>query len=216
MLRRWGLSVAVDRDDNVYAVRQREVRDENGDTKFDFVLYAFDENCDIKNVCVLDFLYADEYTRLNIAVDKNQNLIMLTSRDNQVYVCDNTGKLKFQFQRDGRWLCNLSISNNNDIMIVSDDCSAIHTYSTEGDLKSTIKLPDGHEALCVAFDYSICKIIVLTYVWNKKSLFLLSYSETGELENSVFFCKSYDATVELKSHPSGPLAVRCNTSITFL
>ena len=210
-----GLSVAVDRDDNVYAVRRREVRDENGDTKYDFVLFAFDENYNIKNVCVLDFLYTDGYTDLNIAVDKNQNLIMLTELNNQVYVCDNTGKLKFQFQRDGRLLRSLSISNNNDIMIVSHDCRAIHTYSTEGDLKSTIKLPDGHKAYNVAFHYSICKIIVLTYVSNKESYFLLSYSETGELENSVFFCESY-AYVELKSHPSGPVAVRHNTSITFL
>ena len=212
-----GLSVAVDRDDNVYAVRLREVRDENGDTKYDFVLYAFDENYNIKNVCVLDFLDS-VYTHLNIAVDKNQNLIMLTRGDNQVYVCANTGKLKFQFRPDGRLLWSLSISNNNDIMIESHDCSAIHTYSTEGDLKSTIKLPDGHEAYDVAFHHSICKIIVLTYVENKESYFLLSYSETGELENSVFFCKryAYIESVEMKSHPSGPLAVRYNTSITFL
>ena len=215
VLRRWGLSGAVDRDDNVYAVRRREVRDENGVTKCDVVLYAFDENCDIKNVCVLDFLYADEYTRLNIAVDKNQNLIMLIELNNQVFVCDNTGKLKFQFQRDGGRLQSLSISNNNDIMIVSHDYSAIHTYSTEGDLKSTIKLPDGHKALCVAFHYSICKKIVLTCDWNKEFLFLLSYSETGELENSVFFCEGY-ARVEMKSHPSGPVAVRYDSSVTFL
>ena len=217
VLRHLGLSVAVDRDDNVYAVRRREVRDENGDTKYDFVLYAFDENYKIKNVCVLDFLCTVEwpYEHMNIAVDKNQNLIMVAKWNNQVYVFDNTGKLKFQFQRDGRWLRSMSTSNNNDIMIVSDDCRAIHTYSTEGDLKSTIKLPDGPEALCVAFHHSICKIIVLTYDWNKEFLFLLSYSETGELENSVFFCKGYP-WVELKSHPSRPVAVLYMTSITFL
>ena len=213
---RCGLSVAVDRDDNVYAVRLRVVRDENGDTKFDVALCVFDENYSIKNVCVLDFLYTKQYAAgLNIAVDKNQNLIMVTGWNNQVYVCDNTGKLKFQFQRDGRWLRSLSISNNNDIMIVSYDYSAIHTYSTEGDLKSTIKLPDGHQAYGVAFDYSICKIIVLTCFWNKVFLFLLSYSETGELENSVFFCKG-DKAVELKSHPSRPVAVLYDSSVTFL
>ena len=216
VLTRWELSVTVDRDDNVYAIRLREVCDENGCTKYDFVLYAFDENCDIKNVCVLDFLCTEKYTPLNIAVDKNQNLIMLTALNNQVHVCDNTGKLKFQFQRDGSWLRSLSISNNNnDIMIVSNDHRAIHTYSIEGDLKSTIKLPDGHEAYDVAFRHSICKIIVLTYVKKEDSYFLLSYSETGELKNSVLFCKGY-AGVELKSHPSGPVAVRYNSSITYL
>ena len=218
VLGRCGLSVTVDSDDNVYAIKLRKVGDENGDTKFDIVLYTFDENYNIKNVCVLDFLCTEEWSFINIAVDKNQNLIMVIEWNNQVYVCDNTGKLKFQFQRDGWRLRSLSISNNNDIMMISLEGSAIHTYSTEGDLKSTIKLPDGHEALCVAFHYSICKIIVLTYVWNKESLFLLSYSETGELENSVFFCKGYagEESVEMKSHPSGPVTVRYKTSITFL
>ena len=109
----------------------------------------------------------------------------------------------------------MSISNNNDIMMVSEDDRAIHTYSTDGDLKSTIKVPDGHETLQVAFHHAICKIIVLTYVKKEDSYFLLSYSETGELENSVFFCKA-NAEVEMKSHPSGPVAVRYDIIVTFL
>ena len=220
VLRHEGSSVTVDSDDNVYAIRRRVVRDENGSTKYDFVLYAFDENYNIKTVCVLDFLHTQEWPYVNIAVDKNQNLIMLTSWNNQVYVCDNTGKLKFQFQPDGRLLWSLSISNNNDIMIVSDDRSAIHTYSTDGGLKSTIKVPDGHEALRVAFHHSMCKIIVFTHVEKEDSYFFLSYSETGELENSVFFRKKDQEVswwkIEMKSHPSGPLAVLYNRRITFL
>ena len=215
-----GSSVAVDSDDNVYAIRRREVLDENGDTKYDFVLYAFDENYNIKTVCVLDFLHTERWSYVNSVVDKNQNFIMLPSGNNQVCVCNNTGKLKFRFQRDGAWRQTLSISNNHDIMIVSDDRSAIHTYSTDGDLKSTIKVPDGHQALRVAFYYGIWKMIVLTYAEKEDSLFFLSYSETGELENSVFFCKKDPEVnlwkIQLKSHPSGPLAVRYNRSITFL
>ena len=215
-----GLSVAVDSDDNVYAVTWRGVRDENGDTQSDVVLYAFDKNYNIKNAGVLDFLPAEEWPYVNIALDKNQNLIMLTDWNNQVYVCDYTGKLKFQFQRDGNLLKSLSISSNNDIMIVSDDDRAIHTYSTHGDLKSTIKVPNVHKALHVAFHHSICKIIVLTYVKKEHSYFLLTYSETGKLENSVFFCKEdpevHWLEIEMKSHPSGPVTVRRSTSITFL
>ena len=215
------LSVAVDSDDNVYAIRKRKVLDENGDYKYDFVLYAFDENYNIKNVCVLDFLHTKGmFPDVSIAVDKNQNLIMITKWNYQVYVCDNTGKLKFQFERDGRWLQSLSISNNNDIMIVSDDLSAIHTYSTDGDLKSTIKLPDDHKARQVAFHHGICKIIVLTYVKKQDSYFLLSYSETGKLENSVLFCKKDPEVrywiIRMKSHPSVPVAVLCNNSVSFI
>ena len=72
----------------------------------------------------------------------------------------------------------------------------------------------------VAFHHDICKKIVSTYVKREDSFFLLSYSETDELENSVLFCKKnpevYILDTEMKSHPSGPVAVLCHTSITFL
>ena len=153
---------------------------------------------------VLDFLDAGEdLPYVNIAVDKNQNLIMITRRNNQVYVCDNLGNLKFQFERDGSSVRGLSISKNNDIMIKSGDERAVLTYSTEGNLKSTIKLPEGHKVRQVAFHHGICKIIVLTYVEKEDSFFLLGYSETGELENSVFFCKRESFLgMDMKSHPT--------------
>ena len=214
----WRKSIAVDSNDNVYAIRRLETRDENDSVKKDIVLYIFDENYNIKHVSVLDCLDAGEgIPYMNIAVDKNQNLILIIDWNNQVYVCDNLGNLKFQFERDGSYLPSLSISKNNDIMIVSDDERAVLTYSTEGNLKSTIKLPEGHEVWRVAFHHGICKIIVLTYVQKEASLFLLGYSETGELENSVFFCKRGSIlNIDIKSHPSGPIAVQCNNSVTFI
>ncbi len=52
-------SIAVDSNDNVYAIRRLETSDENGSVvKYDFVLYIFDENYNIKHVSVLDFLDA--------------------------------------------------------------------------------------------------------------------------------------------------------------
>jgi hypothetical protein len=179
--------------------------------KQNFVLYAFDENYNIKHVSVLDFLERGQYKYVKIAVDKNQNLIMLTHWNDQVYICETTGKLKFQFKRDGDRPRSLSISNNNDIMIESHDRSAVQIYSTEGNLKSTIKVPEGHEVVGVAFHHGICKIIVLTYVWKQDSWFFLGYSETGELENSMLFCAR-----AVKSHPSGPVAVQVDESITFI
>ena len=208
----YSMDVAVDSNDNVYAVRRHGTRDKN------FVLYAFDENYNIKHVSVLDFLDG-EYKYVKIAVDKNQNLIMLTDWNDQVYICETTGKLKFQFKRDGDRLRSLSISNNNDIMTVSHDRSAVQIYSTEGNLKSTIKLPEGHEAHDVTFHHGICKIIVLTYVKEQHSWFLLGYSETGELENSMFFRKRDPECwlyMRIKSHPSGPVAVAVGDTITFI
>ena len=213
-------SIPVDSNDNVYAIRRLKTRDENDSVKYDFVLYIFDENYNIKHVSVLDFLEAaGSYPYVNIAVDKNQNLIMIITKwNNQVYVCDNLGNLKFQFERDGSWLRSLSISKNNDIMIVSNDRRAVLTYSTEGNLKSTIKLTEGHKVGQVAFHHGICKIIVLTYVGKEGSWFMLGYSETGELENSVLFCKgaTYWQDIDIKSHPSGPIAVKFLKSLTFI
>jgi hypothetical protein len=215
------MDVAVDSNDNVYVVTWLKTCDKNGSVKEDFVLYAFDENYNIKHVSVLDFHDAGKYQYMNIAVDKNQNLIMLTDWNNQVYICETTGKLKFQFKRDGDGIrCSLSISNNNDIMIESDDHSAVQIFSTEGNLKSTIKVPEGHEVVEVTFHHGICKIIVLTYFRKQDSWFLLSYSETGELENSVLFCKRdpklYWWKIYMKSHPSGPVVVVADKSITFI
>ena len=211
VVEQWRIDVAVDSNDNVYAVRWLKTRDNYRD----FVLHAFDENYNIKHVSVLDFLDAKQLQYVKIAVDKNQNLIMFTEWNDQVYICENTGKLKFQFKRDGDDLRRFSISNNNDIMIESYDGSAVQIYSTEGNLKSIIKVPEGHGVVQVAFHHGICKIIVLTYVREQNSYFLLGYSETGELENSVFFHK-YGGKTYMKSHPSGPVAVAVYESVTFI
>ena len=183
-----GGSIAVDSNDNVYAIRwleTRDIADLNDSVKYEFVLHIFDGNYKIKHVSVLDFLDARGCPYVKIAVDKNQNLIMGSDK---VYVCDNLGNLKFQFEKDGGCVRSLSISKNNDIIIVSDDERAIRTYSTEGNLKFTIKVPKGHEVDQVAFQHGSCRVIVLTYVKKDKSRFLLCYYKSGELENSVLLC----------------------------
>ena len=227
VVHRSAMDVAVDSSDNAYAVRPLTTRDEHGDEngkeKYEFELYVFDENYNIKNVSVLHFLTAtDRYPCVKIAVDKNQNLYMITSWDNQVYVCDNAGKLKLKFKRDGDYqrslssCSSLSISNNNDVMIVSDDRSAVQIYTSEGDLKSTIKVPEGHKAWQVAFHHRMCKIIVLTYVWAQESSFMLSYSEKGELENSMLLNKGYHIVGPLSCHPKGTCAFAFHDIITFV
>ena len=216
---RWAMDVAVDSNDNAYVVRGLVTSDENGGIKYESVLYVFDENYNIKNVSVLHFLNTRHtFAVVKIAADKNQNLYMITYWDNQVYVCDNAGKLKLKFKRDEDCPCSLSISNNNDVMIVSDDRSGVQIYTSEGDLKPTIKVPEGHEAMQVTFHHGMCKIIVLTYVQKQDSWFILSYSDTGDRENSVFFCKGDPVAnyINIKSHPSGPVAVRKDDTITFI
>ena len=217
---RLAMDVAVDSNDNVYALRRFDRDNENGGMKYNYVLYVFDENYNVKHVSVLDFLDGGKYPCVKIAVDENQNLYMNTDWNNRVYVCDNEGKLKFKFERDEDHLSSLSISNNNvnEVMIVSDDPNAVQIYTTEGDQKSTINVPGGHDAWRVAFHHGMCKIIVLTYDETQKSCFILSFSKTGELENSVFFCKGKPRknNLNIKSHPSGPVVVVLNETFTFI
>ena len=217
---RLAMDVAVDSNDNVHALRRFGRDDENGG-KYAFVLYVFDENCNITRVSVLDFLDPREYAYVNIAVDKNQNLYVITHWNNQVYVCDNAGNLKFKFERDGDDLRSLNISNNNDVMIVSDDRSAVQIYTTKGNLKSTIKVPEGHEALRVAFHYGMCKIIVLTWAEKQDSWFILSYSETSEMENLLFLSKQHPGEsalweINMTSQPSGLVGIGLGESVTFI
>ena len=215
---RRAMAVAVDSNDNAYAVRRLESRGKYREL-YESELYVFDENYNIKNVSALHFLTTiGWFPDVKIAVDQNLNLYMIADCDNQVYVCDNAGKLKLKFNRDGCNLRSFSISDNNDVMIVSNDCSAVQIYTSEGDRKSTIKVPEGHGAARVAFHHGMCKIIVLTCVWKQDSYFILRYSEKGELENSVLFCKGdrFEDVVNIKSHPSGPVAVFLNNIITFI
>jgi antitoxin component YwqK of YwqJK toxin-antitoxin module len=102
-------------------------------------------------------------------------------------------------------------------MISSGDEKAVNIYSEEGKLISTIELPEDHKVCGVAFHYGTSKIIVLTYVENKDSYFLLYHTEAGELETKTLFCNNWSEFPQITSHPSGYVAVvRWRGRITFI
>ena len=210
------VGLAVDNNNKVYVVRYVETHTENGVVK-SCVLYVLDENYYVKQDWVLDFL-EKRNLEIRLAINTNDNIIMITDFGTHVYIYDNTGKIKHKFEHDTCVTCSLTISEQNEIMTSSDDLKAVHIYSEEGNLKSTIKLPEGHQAIGVAFHYVICKIIVLSYVQKKDSYFILCYTEGGELETSTFFSKKSfgECHPEIKSHPSGPVAVVREKKITFI
>ena len=210
--------LAVDKNNNVYVVRRLKYVETLTYVK-SYVLDVLDENYNVKQDSFrLEFLEASNHVR--IAINKNNNIIMMKHGDLQVYVCDNTGKLKHKFERGrSRYVLSFGICGQGEIMIPSDHDRAVKIYSEEGNLKSTIKLPEGHAVRGLVFHYVICKIIVLTYVEKKDSYFLLCYTEAGELESTMQFCKRMDGQImypQIKSHPSGPVAVLWEKSITFI
>ena len=180
-------------------------------------MHVLDENYKVKQDSRrLEFLNETLIFHVKIAINKNNDIIMTTYGDPQVYICDNTGKLKHKFERSLRYRPILGISGQDEIMISSKNDRAVEIYSEEGNLKSTIKLPEGHEACGFAFHYVICKIIILTYVEPGKYV-LLCYTEAGELETTAFIGDYYAlGSLNIMSHPSGPVAVLGNKSITFI
>ena len=208
--------LAVDNNNNVYVVVLLTTRTENGDVT-NLVLHVLDENYHVKHhSCKLDFMEAS-FSVVSIAINKSNNIIMIKDEDPHVYICDNTGMLQHKFEHVSSWAPRLSISEQDKIIISSRNREAMVTFSEEGNLKSTIKLPEGHEIYEVAYHYVIRKIIVLTYVKKNISYFLLCYTEAGDLETSTFFCKKiYNEAINITSHPSGPVAVVRKKSITFI
>ena len=214
------VGLAIDKNNNVYVVRWLEM--ENGVGRSH--LFVLDENNEVEHdSCTLDFFEnPEEFCSLKIAINKNNDIIMMNQHDSHVYVCDHTGKLKHKFEHDSCLLPSLGIFELRDeIMISSGDRKAVNFYTEEGKMTSTIKPPEGHEVRGVVFHYLVCKIIVLTYVKKKDSYFLLCYqAETGELEISTFLCMRKDNENEyppqITSHPNGAVAVVRLRSITFI
>ena len=204
-----GKAIAVDSNDNVYILISSSKSDfdsaENG--LYNHMLYVFDRKNEMKHKCVLDIFDKDETIRVNIAVDKNKNIIMVKHGDSHVYVLDNTGELKDKFKRDGNEQRSLSISNTNDIMIPSCDAKYVHIFTAEGKLKFTIEMPKDYEVIQAVFHHRITKIIVLANHVNRKYTALLCYSEAGELEHNENF-KTKWFSMSIISHPSGPFAVK--------
>ena len=142
---------------------------------------------------------------------------MLEVDDPNVYVCDNSGLLKYKFQHDDDSRRDLAITNQNEI-VMSSYYMGVSVYTEKGNLKSTIKLPEGNRSYGVTFHHVISKIIVLTYNKEEGSFFLLCYCEAGKLDSSTFFCNLSDGERRpyLTPHPNGPVAVVREESITFI
>jgi hypothetical protein len=211
------VALAVDNDDNVYVhVRLLEIPTENGDV-ISYMLDVLDENYNVKQDSRrLEFVKATPFY-VDMAINKNNDIIMATYSA-RVYIFDNTGKLKYTFERSSHYQPILGISGQDEIMISSGDNRnrPVEIYS-EGNLKSTIKLPEGHEYHGLAFHYVICKIILLSRV--EREFVLLCYTEAGELETTTFIGDYYYYEFQsptIKSHPSGRVAVIDEESITFI
>ena len=178
-------SLAVDSLNNVYVVRWLKRGDENGSVREDLVLYTFDEEYNMSHNFVLDFVDAEEHKKVNIAVNENKSLIMITN-GNKVYVCDTRGNMKVAFKQHEHWLLmNISISDNSEIMTVSDNRRVVKVYSSDGNINRTKAFAEGRKAMQAAFHLGTCKVTILVHEEERDRWFSYHYSETGNYEASV-------------------------------
>ena len=209
IVRQDNLGIAVDKNNNIYFAQWLKTRKVNGDEESSYVLYILDANYNVKQEYKLDFLKGITGYYVFIAVKMNNDIVITKECNSEVFVCDDRGNLKHKFEQKPDFYYvrhSLSISNKNEILIGSGD--AVYIYSEEGNLKSTIKLPEGHWIYGVAFHFVFSKIIVVTCVEKKDSLFLLCYTEEGELESTTYFGDSSDIRkLNIISHPNGPVVV---------
>ena len=208
--------VAVDEENNVYlAVRYYKdlhVKSENDQE----VLYVFAEHCNhVKHKSPLNFQPRLRSGYVSLAVNKNKDIVMIG--EGNVYVCDVTGQLKYEFKpKCSPW--SIDVSESNEIIMGSFLDNTVEIYTEEGNLKRTIKLPAGHSFTRVAFHFGINKIIVLSKHREKESLYLYCYSETGEQHTSTYLGKKADFgfPTNITSHPSGSAAVVTEKAILYL
>jgi hypothetical protein len=114
--------LAVDKNNNVYVVRWLTTRTENSDVEcYCYVLNVLDENFNVKHDFRLDFLQDASlgYVAVEIAINRNNNIIMMKGFDSNV--CDNVGQLKHKFESHDIdiGVIMLGISNKDEIMIPS-------------------------------------------------------------------------------------------------
>ena len=234
VIKEYTSGLASDSNNNVYVVKVFRIRAENDSVVSSFVLFVLDENYNVKHDCVLYFPTDKHFYA--IAINKNNDIIIARHKDPYLYVCDNTGQLKYKFELDSGPLFtpSLSISDKNEIITASRDDKVVQIYTDEGKLKSTIAVPTDHKIRDQAFHYGISKLIVLTekkeshplpsfseageletLTKQKESHHLLCYSEAGELETSTCLGEDYGWPLSITSHPSGVIAIIEMRRITF-
>ena len=209
--------LAVDQENNVYVVVYFEKTSETS-----VILYVLDEHClHVKHTSQLNFLPdMDNILSLSLAINKNNNIVMVPNneKDPHVYVCDQTGQLKYKFAHSHSYtrLCCASLSDN-EIMLTRILGDSLEIYTEEGNIQAEWKLV-GHQVRGAAFHFATSEIIILTYGMKEKCYCLHRCTETGEIETSMPFSNIQRAIKNpITSHPSGPVAIleHVNT-ITFI
>ena len=138
--------MAIDVEDNVYIVTMSK-QTHNG---YCYKLFVYDTNGKIKRESPLEFFNGlnMRWESRRVAVNKDKNIIISCKviDERRIFVCDNSGQLKYTFPVENH-IKYLSISHKNEIITAKYHEDTVYIYTEEGELKQTFKLPEGHKVL---------------------------------------------------------------------
>jgi hypothetical protein len=206
----------IDAEDNLYVIaRFREGDDESRS----FKLFIFDENGNKNLESPLPFLQTSILQGVRMAINKDGKIAILNCKggilySGNVYVELNSFKVDKSFSIN-KYIHAVRFSSF-DGTIIAASASDVYIYTENGELQRKIEKPIGYAFIdSVAINHVTKRILVKTKLFSDCSL--LSFSETGELQDSLCLGTSeWIQHAQLKSHPNGPVALVGKTRATLL
>ena len=213
------IAMGIDAEDNLYVIAIfREGDDESWSSK----LFIFDEKGNKNLESPLPFLQTSIlYIKgVSMAINKDGKIAILNCEPKLLYIGNVCVEL-ISFKVDKSFSLGESSYfsvrfSSFDGTIIVDSASTVYIYTEDGELQRKIEQPTRYGYInSVAINHVTKHILVKTNQSSDCSL--LSFSETGELQDSLCLGSSeWIPYAELKSHPNGPVALVGETRATLL
>ncbi len=215
-------AVNIDSEDNIYVIIVF-----NGHIR-SLKLFVFDENGNKKLESSLPFHISSCAKNVSMAINKDGTKIaILDCEEKTMYIGNACLKLNsFQIEKYfplneftnkcSRFL-SICFSDFNGTKLIAGDGDTVYICARNGQLERKFKIPEGHGIIwsSVAVNHITRNILVQTE--NLQGRRLLSFSETGELTDSLCLgsgeCINY---AKLTSHPNGPVALVGETGAALI
>ena len=212
----WVTAMDIDAEDNLYVItRLKKINDKS----WSFKLFIFDENGNKKLECPLLF-HQRRLKEVCMAINKDGKIAILNCGENILCigdVCVEQNSFKVNKCFSLRESCIRAVRFSSfDGTIIAASWETVYIYTENGTLQRKIEKPTEYGSIeSVAINHITKRILVITYQSSYCSL--LSFSETGELQDSLCLWSSdWIRYAVLKSHPNDPVALVSETRATLL
>ena len=210
------IAMDIDAKDNIYLLTR--FRESDGQI-LSFKLFIFYENGYKKLESSLPFL-PTSILPVCLAINKDGKIGILNCEEKMMFigdVCDELNSFKVEISFSLKEVdimtdfflsyVGVKFADFTGTNIIAADYHAISVYSGNGQFQRKIELVEEHGSIeSFAIDHVTKRILVKTY--HPSGRRLLSFSETGELIDSLYLGSSeWIKNADLRSHPNGPVAL---------